>query len=71
MPPNSEYKDEFNDHLIGEYQSKSDQRPIRKTTSVGPSVIDKTWHTHTSGPIDYKIMTESNAAQQYIKSNFY
>ena len=64
----SEYKQEYDNKLIEDFQQYGDLRPIRKTGSVGPSVSDRGWHTHTSGAKAFKMMSESNAAQQYIKS---
>jgi len=64
----SEYKDEFDGRDIQDYRDKGDLRPIRKFSSVEPHARDKTLHPHTSGPNMYKIMMESNADQQYVKS---
>lgn len=64
----SEYKGEFLGKDIQDYQDQGDLRPIRKTTSVEPNARDKTLHCHTSGPNMYRIMNDTNADQQYVKS---
>ena len=66
----SEYKEKFDERPIIDYQNKGDLRPIRKTASVGPEARDKNIYCHTSGAKDYKMMTDANAEQQYIKSKF-
>jgi len=66
----SEYKQKFDERVIHDYQTKGDLRPIRKTASVGPEARDKDVHCHTSGAKDYRMMTDVNAEQQYIKSRF-
>lgn len=63
----SEFKDEYNENVLTDFHTKGDLRPLRKTASVEPNARDKTWHSHTSGAKNYKIMGESNADQQYVK----
>ena len=66
----SEYKQRFDEQPLKDYATKGDLRPIRKTASVGPEARDKNEHCHTSGANNYKMMTDVNAEQQYIKSMF-
>lgn len=63
----SEYKEEYNENDLTDFHTKGDLRPIRKTASVEPNARDKNWHSHTSGPNNYKIISEANADQQYVK----
>lgn len=66
----SEYKNEYEENMLTDYHTKGDLRPIRKSASVGPNARDKTWHSHTSGSKQYKIMGDANADQQYVKRPF-
>lgn len=63
----SEYTNKFDENMLTDYLSKGDLRPIRKNASVEPNARDKTWHSHTLGAKQYKIMEDANADQQYVK----
>ena len=62
-------KGQFRPEVLTDFNSRGDLRPIKKSSSVQPNARDKKEHHHTSGPKDFKIMTEANAEQQFVKSS--
>lgn len=63
----TENRNQYDENVLTDYQSRGDLRPIKKNSSVEPNARDKTTHSHTSGAKDFKIMNDTNAEQQYVK----